>query len=171
MKVLIAIDMLRDFIEEKGPLFCGEECREILPFIRQRIDECRESGCKVIYICDSHAPDDREFGLFSAHAVKGSEGAKIIDELKPEDEDIVIEKTTVDVFYNTDLEKVLRDIAPDEVYVTGVCTSICVLEAVSGLSVRGYKTLVFRDGVADFDNVAHEFALMHMKKTYGAQIV
>ena len=170
MKVVLVIDMLNDFMEKGGSLYCGDEGRKIIPFIKDKVKECRASGCRVVYSCDAHAPDDREFKLYSAHAVKGSRGGRIIDELKPEEGDIIVEKTTVRPFYRSRLEDVLRRLAPDEVIVTGVCTSICVMEAVAGLSVRGYKAVVYKAGVADLDKESHEAALKRMKTVYGASI-
>ncbi len=168
MKALIVMDMLNDFIDEKGPLYCGEESREMVPFIGKKIEEYRRSGDKVIYVCDAHAPDDKEFRMFAGHAVKGTKGAQVIEALKPGASDVVIEKTTVKPFYGTGLESALEEIKPEEVGVVGVCTSICIMEVVSELRVRGYKTVVYREGVADFDKKAHEFALARMEKVYGA---
>ncbi|MEA3489751.1 MAG: isochorismatase family cysteine hydrolase [Candidatus Omnitrophota bacterium] len=170
MRVLLIIDMLKDFMEKEGPLYCGDNSRKIIPFIKKKIDECRGPDCKVIYSCDAHAPDDREFSMFSPHAVKGSEGAKVIEELEPAPGDIVVEKTTVIPFYGTDLERLFVELNPEEVDVVGVCTSICVMEAVADLSVRGYRTVVFKDGIADFDKEAHDFALKRMESVYGAEI-
>jgi nicotinamidase/pyrazinamidase len=36
---------------------------------------------------------------------------------------------------------------------------------------RDYKIIVYKDGMADFDQQAHQFSLEGMKKTYGAEIV
>jgi nicotinamidase-related amidase len=170
MKALIVMDMLNDFIDEKGPLYCGKESREMVSFIREKIEEYRCSGGKVIYVCDAHAPDDKEFRMFASHAVKGTKGAEVIEELKPGSSDVVIEKTTVKPFYGTELDMILKEIKPEEVGVVGVCTSICIMEVVSDLRVKGYKTVVYRQGVADFDKKAHEFALGHMEKVYGAVV-
>ncbi|NQT32324.1 MAG: cysteine hydrolase [Candidatus Omnitrophica bacterium] len=171
MKVLLIIDMLKDFMEEGGSLYCGEESEKIIPFIKQKIDEYHASGDKVIYICDAHDADDKEFKTFAAHAVKGSNGGEVIDELIPQEDDIIIEKQTLEPFYKTDLDGILKELAPDVVEVTGVCTSICIIETVGGLNARGYKTLVHKDGVADFDAEAHNFALKHMERVYGAEII
>jgi nicotinamidase/pyrazinamidase len=170
MDVLLISDMLRDFLTEKGALYCGAEARKIIPFVAQKINECRKSGCKVIYMCDAHRPDDREFRMFNAHCVEGSEGAQVIDELKPQDEDIIVKKTTYSAFYGTELEKTLKKLAPETVYVVGVCTSICVMDMVGELANRGYKVVVYKDGIADFDAEGHEFALKRMKSVYGAEI-
>jgi nicotinamidase-related amidase len=170
MRALIVMDMLNDFIDEKGPLYCGKKSREMVPFIGKKIEEYRRSGDKVIYVCDAHAPDDKEFRMFTGHAVKGTEGARVVEALKPGASDVVIEKTTVKPFYGTELESILEEIKPEEIGVVGVCTSICIMEVVSDLRVRGYKTVVYREGVADFDEKAHEFALGRMEKVYGAEV-
>ena len=171
MDVLLVSDMLKDFMAAGGALYCGADARRIIPFVAQKINECRKSGCRVIYVCDAHKPDDREFKMFDPHCVEGTEGAQIIDELKPRDEDIIVKKATYSVFYGTELEKILKELAPETVYVVGVCTSICVMDAVGGLGNRGYRTVVYKDGVADFDTKGHEFALKRMKDIYGAEII
>ncbi|RKY42595.1 MAG: cysteine hydrolase [Candidatus Makaraimicrobium thalassicum] len=170
MSVLLVIDMLRDFMTEEGALYCGDNARRIIPFIARKIDECRSSGCKVIHVCDSHRPDDREFSIFPAHCVKGTRGAESIEELKPVEQDIVIEKTRYSAFYGTELEKALKELDPETVFVSGVCTSICVMDTVGGLRDRDYRVVVYKQGVADFDAEAHEFALKRMADVYGAEV-
>ncbi len=170
MKVLIVIDMLNDFMGEGAPLYCGKEGRRIIPFIKDKIDEYRKSGDKVVYVCDAHDSKDKQFQMFSPHAVKGSKGAEVIDELKPQPGDIIVEKTTVRPFYATDLDRIITELAPEEVCVLGVCTSICIMETVADLRVRGYKAVVYKDGVADFDTEAHKYALKRMVSVYGAEI-
>lgn len=170
MNALLVIDMLNDFMTENGALYCGDDAKKIIPFIKDKIDECRLAKCKVIYVCDAHDPDDKEFKMFPPHAVKGTEGAEIIDELKPGPSDIVVDKATLEPFYGTDLDRVLRELKPDQIGIVGVCTSICVIEAVSALHVRGFKIVVYKDGVADFDAEAHEFALKKMADVYGAEV-
>jgi len=59
---LIVVDMLNDFVHEKGALYCGQPARDIIPFVKGRIEACRKSGDLVIYLQDSHAEDDKEFG-------------------------------------------------------------------------------------------------------------
>ena len=65
-QALIVVDMLNDFIEEGGALDCGPAARAIVPFIGTRLDAFRRTGDPVIFLCDAHAPDDREFEKFPA---------------------------------------------------------------------------------------------------------
>lgn len=170
MRALLVIDMLKDFVEKGGALDCGEEARRIVPFIQAKIDEFHQAGDLVVFVRDSHRPDDPEFKMFPPHCVKGSRGAEIIDELRVAPGDLMVEKTRYSAFYGTDLEGILKDRGVDEVHVVGVCTSICVMDTVGDLRNRDYPVVVYREGVADFDGEAHRFSLARMEKTYGARI-
>ena len=114
---LMVADMLRDFIDPQGALYVGPQGREIIPFVAGKIKETRARGGIVIYVCDAHAPDDREFRFFPPHAVKGSRGAEIIDELQPQPGDYRVEKTRYSCFAGTDLEDLLKKEQVDRVEV------------------------------------------------------
>lgn len=167
---LIVVDMLNDFIDEKGALYCGQDARNIVPFVRLRLEAHRRAGSLVVYLHDAHAKDDREFEKFPPHCVAGSWGSRIIDDLAPQSGERVLPKTRYSGFYGTDLEKILAEYSPESVEVVGVCTSICVMDTVGGLANRDYQTRVPQAGVADFDAEAHRFALQRMERLYGATI-
>ena len=169
-KALIIVDMLNDFIDEKGALYCGKTSRDILPFIRERLALYRKNEDLIVFLQDSHKEDDREFEKFPPHGIRGTWGSQIVPELSPEAGDTVIPKTRYSGFYGTGLEKILADSGVSEVEVVGVCTSICVMDTVGGLANRDYKVTVPVKGVADFDPAFHEFALKRMRQLYGADV-
>lgn len=169
-KALIIVDMLNDFIDEKGALYCGKSAQDIVPFVRERLRIFREKGDTVIYLQDSHDENDREFEQFPKHCVAGTWGSRIVAELSPASGEKVIPKTRFSGFYGTDLEAVLISAGAEEAEVTGVCTSICVMDTVGGLANRNYKISVPVKGVADFDPQFHEFALKRMERLYGADV-
>lgn len=168
---LIVADMLRDFMEPQGTLYLGDEARKIIPFVVKKIEETRAAGGLVIYVCDAHAPDDKEFQFFAPHAVKGTKGAEIIPELQVLPGDCRVEKTTYSCFHNTEMDAVLKREQVERVEIVGVCTSICVKETVKELFDRDIPRLVYRKGVADFDPEAHAFALKYMERVLGAEVV
>jgi nicotinamidase/pyrazinamidase len=170
-KVLLVIDMLNDFLDPKGALFCGKEVQRIIPVVRALVDEFSLQGHLVIYARDAHAPNDKEFELFPSHAVKGSWGSQIISELTPPDGAIVIDKTRFTAFFGSTLDEVFADYRPDEVWVAGVCTSICVMDTTGDLRNRDYTVVIPVDAVADFDPEFHSFALKRMERIYGAKLV
>ncbi|MDA8141265.1 MAG: cysteine hydrolase [Desulfobacteraceae bacterium] len=169
-KALIIVDMLNDFIRPQGALYCGESAQAIVPFIRDRLTAARQAGEVVIYLQDAHAPDDEEFKRFPPHCVAGTWGSQIIDELAPRPGEPVLPKSRYSGFFGTNLDKILAEINPQEVEVVGVCTSICVMDTVGGLANRNYRVRVPQQGVADFDDAFHRFALQRMQRLYGATI-
>jgi nicotinamidase-related amidase len=167
---LIIVDMLNDFVDEKGALYCGETARKIIPFVKEKLETYRELGDLVVYLQDAHDEDDKEFEKFPKHCVAGSWGSSIIDELKPLPAEKVIPKKRYSGFYGTDLEGVLEKAGVADIEVVGVCTSICIMDTVGGLANRDYNISVPVKGVADFDPEFHEFALKRMKQLYGAEV-
>lgn len=170
-RALIVVDMLNDFLAKDGALYCGDAARTIIPFVAEKVNEAHERGDVVIFIRDSHRPDDEEFKMFRPHSIIGTPGANIIEEIPVHKEDYHVKKNRYSGFYGTDLEKILEENKTREADIVGVCTSICVMDTVGGLCNRDIKTRVYRDGVADFDHEAHEFSLKRMKNIYGAEVI
>jgi len=48
MKALLVIDMLNDFVEKGGALDCGDRAREIVPFVRRKIEEFRREKQRIV---------------------------------------------------------------------------------------------------------------------------
>lgn len=174
-RVLLVVDMLNDFAKKNGALYCGSEAAGITVKVTQLVREYISQDEPVIFIMDSHKPDDLEFTRFPAHCVKHTPGGDLIEELESCTGDYnkiyKVTKNRYSGFFHTSLEDILREIAPDEVQVTGLCTNICVLYTVEELCNRDYKVIVYRDGVASFDNEAHHWALQQMESVLGAKIV
>ena len=166
--VIIVVDMLKGFLEKGYPLYCGSESRIIIPNIVSLLKDKKDA--EIIYICDSHEENDREFKMFPRHCVKGSVESEIIDELKPF-KGTVIPKTRYSGFYNTPLEDILKKLNPEKIIVVGVCTDICVMHTVADLRNRDYNVEVPVNCVASFDDDNHRFALKHMEKVLGAKLV
>jgi len=168
---LIIVDMLNDFIDPQGKLYCGETGSATVPVIRKQLDLARQQGDLVVYLQDSHAEDDLEFEKFPPHCIAGTWGSRIVADLTPLDGEIVIPKQRYSGFFGTDLSVILADSGVRTVTVAGVCTSICVMDTVGGLANRDYKTVVPEAGVADFDPDMHRMALRRMKAVYGTVLV
>ena len=132
----------------------------------------REAGGSILFICDSHDPDDLEFQMFPKHCVKGTDEAQPVPELgefatRPN----VIHKNRYSGFFNTNLGEQLKDLSPEKVIVCGVCTDICVLHTAADARNRDYLVEVPTDCVATFDQAAHGWALQHMERILGVRLV
>jgi nicotinamidase/pyrazinamidase len=166
---VLVIDMLKGFMEEGYPLYCGDRARRIIPRVRKLLEEELGKGSKVFFVCDRHAPDDLEFRTFPPHSIAGTEEAEVIPELRDYPGE-VIAKTRYSCFYNTTLDDRLRELTPDKLIVTGVCTDICVLHTVGDARNRDYEVEVPVDCVATFNDSVHDCALEHIRKTLGAEL-
>ena len=170
-RALIIIDMLRDFLEKDGALYCGSKARRIIPFIGKSAESFRNKNDIVIYAQDNHTRRDREFGLFGRHCIRGTAGQEVIPEIEPRKRDYVVPKATYDATFRSKLIPILISKHIKDVFLVGVCTSICVMETASSLTKQGFRVHILKKGVADFDGKAHRFALKRMQSVYGARIV
>src|SRR5216683_5291172 len=170
-RALVVVDMIEDFVHEGGALYCGPSMARIVPVIQRELERARSAGELVVYLTDEHLPDDAEFAQVPPHALKGTEGAKIVPELAPRGGDIVIPKRRFSGFFGTDLDITLLERGVDTLRLVGNCTNICVLYTAADARNLGYAVEVVRDGVTSFDLEAHADALRELEKTLGAKIL
>ncbi|MHA1596371.1 MAG: cysteine hydrolase family protein [Candidatus Asgardarchaeia archaeon] len=165
---IFVIDMLKEFVS--GGLK-AEKAEEIISKIKEVTEYGRKVGIPIFYLCDSHEPGDPELKLWGPHAMKGSEGAQVVDEIKPKEGDKVIEKKTYTGFFNTKLDDELKKLGIDTLILTGIHTHICVQHTAADAFYRGYKIMVLEDATAAFTKEAHESGLNTMKQLYGADVM
>ncbi|MCY4654652.1 MAG: cysteine hydrolase [Dehalococcoidia bacterium] len=168
--VVLVVDMVVGFMEPGHNLYCGDESREIIPRVQNLIEREQADGGNVIFICDTHDPDDLEFQMFPVHCVRGTEEPEVITELR-DYEGETIRKRRYSAFFETDLEDRLAVLNPDKIIVCGVCTDICVMHTAADARNRDYSVEVPTDCVASFDPDAHRYALDHMEKILGAKLI
>ncbi len=166
---VLVIDMLRGFLEEGYPLYCGDNCRRVIPNIQRLLEQELARGAKVFFICDHHAPDDLEFRMFPPHCIEGTVEAEVIPELASYPGE-VISKKRYSGFFGTPLEERLNKLKPEKLIICGVLTNICVLHTTADARNRDYEVEVPTDCVASPDEAAHHFALEHIEKTLGAKL-
>ena len=171
-EALLVLDMLNDFVRRGAPIEVPAN-RKAVPSIRREIERARSMGNPVIYVCDNHRPDDKEFSRYNwpPHAVRGTEGQKVISELEPEGGDIIIKKTYYSAFYKTRLQAVLGKLGIGEVRLTGCLTHVCVLFTAYEAALRDFGVTVVKDGVADLTRAYHESALRIMENTVNIRLV
>jgi len=165
---VLVVDMVRGFLEEGYPLYCGARARRIIPNVQGLLEQELAQGSSVFFLCDHHTPDDLEFKMFPPHCIEGTAEAELIPELAGYGE--VIPKRRFSAFFDTPLEAKLRQLKPEKLIVCGVCTDVCVLHTVADARNRDYEVEVPVDCVASFNETAHHFALQYMEKTLGAKL-
>jgi nicotinamidase-related amidase len=97
--------MLNDFIQ--GSLR-SDRANFIIPQIRLLLDIAKQKSIPVFYCNDEHLQTNSELNLWGQHAMKGTEGAKVIEELEPSSNDYIIPKRMYGSFDGTNLETLLN---------------------------------------------------------------
>jgi len=166
---VLMVDMVRGFLEEGYPLYCGAKSRRIIPNVQGLLERELAQGSTVFFVCDHHATDDVEFKMFPPHCIEGSAETEVIPELARYQGE-VIPKRRFSAFFDTPLEERLNKLKPEKVIVCGVCTDICVCHTVGDARNRDWEVEVPVDCVASFDEKAHYSALEHMEKVLGAKL-
>ena len=154
--------------------FVEEVENKITPNLRKLIDFCHEIGIPIIYTkFSSFMPDGSDltrsikflndfaknligevvFPYISHHS------SDIIDELKPEDRDFVLQKNTSGTFISTRLDSFLRNMDIETVLVTGVVTNFCVYATAREAADYGFQVVVVEDCCAAWSPEIHEATL------------
>jgi len=89
--------------------------------------------------------------------------ADIIPELKPEETDTIILKTTNGTFSSTDLEHQLKNIGVNTIIVVGVVTHVCVENTARIAFDLGFNVFVVNDACAGWSPTLHNAALRGME--------
>jgi len=167
MEAVVVIDMLNDFVT--GMLKC-ERAERIIPNLEKLIRAARRKGVPVIYSNDAHLPKDFELKKWGEHAMKGTKGAEVIPQLKPEKGDYIIEKRTYSGFFETGLDSLLRSLNVNTLILTGLHANMCVRHTAADAFFRGFKLIVPRDATEAFTEEEYQEGLEYLKNVYNAEI-
>ncbi len=176
-KAYVVVDMSNDFVHDEGGLTAGAPAQAIEGNILKRVEEFDNEGCVIVFAMDAHQPDDDHFRLWAPHNVVGTWGAELYGKLgqwyeqnKDKSNVYYLPKGEYDAFYQTDLADILHENEVDVVYISGVCTDICVFNTVYGAYKAGFPTIVAKDEVATF-TANGEIFLNQMNAIYKTEII
>ncbi len=166
---IVGLDLQNDFLEG-GALPC-KRIRHVIEPLKRLFQEARERGIPVIYICDSHQKGvDKELEIWEDHAIEGTWGAQIMDELEPAPGDYVIKKSFFNGFLQTDLQRILDQLRIGTILFVGWRTHVCVAQTAIEAFHRGYRVVVAKDGVDSTTKGEHEFGLKLLEVNYGIEM-
>lgn len=181
MKALLSIDYTVDFVADNGRLTTGAAGQAIETALVAQTQRFIDQEDFVVFAIDRHDATDAyhpENRLFPPHNLAGSTGrnlygtlASLYDTHQAQENVYWIDKRHYSAFSGTDLDIRLRERGITDIYLTGVCTDICVLHTAVDAYNLGYRLFVFRDAVASFDPIGHDWALRHFEQTLGATIL
>jgi nicotinamidase-related amidase len=139
-KALLLIDIQNDYFpggksELKNPVEASLNAKKVLNFFR-------EKGLPVFHI--QHLSKQNML-------VEGTSGAEIHENVKPLDNEKIIQKRYPNSFRDTDLLKELKDNNIDELVISGMMTHMCVEATTRAAFDYGFKIIVLEDACTTKD--------------------
>jgi nicotinamidase-related amidase len=169
MQALLVIDMLNDFLT--GSLKC-ERAFHIVPNIKTISSLFRDNGLPVIYCNDAHIKGvDKELALWGDHALKGTKGAEVIEDLEPQAEDYIVPKRRYSCFFATDLDMLLRELDVGEVVLTGLHANLCLRHTAADAYFLGYRITMLKDCTEALSQEDYRSGMEYIEKYYGARVI
>jgi nicotinamidase-related amidase len=132
---LLVIDMQKMFYKGKTKGYMDNAVENIM----RKIDKCRKSNQILIWIQHS-----RKTGKLK----KGNTEYEIIESLRPNDDEVKIEKTFSNSFIKTKLKDILDENKIDRLILCGYKAEACVLHTFLGAKKLGYDVSVVKNGTA-----------------------
>ena len=179
--LLVVIDCQYNYIgadepvdqqQDRWPAGGGEEAWAAIRTIAKLIDAARGADVPILYTRNVQKRTVR-FDSFDGKStwdkkttLDGSEGTRIVDEIAPLEDDLVLDKSYASAFYGTPLLTYLVGLGADTLVITGVSTSGCVRASAVDAVTRGYKVAVVADAVADRIGASHRVALLDLWMKY-----
>jgi ureidoacrylate peracid hydrolase len=151
-------------IDERFGYFFATMRDSAIPNMRRLQAACRQGGIEVLYtVIESLTRDGRDrsldYKISGIHVPKGSWGARVLDEIAPAEDEIVIPKTSSSVFISTNVNYVLRNLGVRSLIIAGILTDQCIDSAVRDACDLGYLVTVATDACATHSRDRHESSL------------
>ncbi|WP_130839460.1 isochorismatase family protein [Corynebacterium neomassiliense] len=158
---LLVHDMQRHFLRPFDP--STQPLTSLVPNTVTLAEQARRCGVPVFYTAQPADQPPEKRGLLNDYwgpGLTGSpEGARIIDDLTPQDGDRVLTKWRYSAYAYTDFADQLAELGRDQLVITGVYASIgCSVTAVESF-MAGVQPFLVADALGDFSRREHELAL------------
>ncbi len=173
---LLLIDLLNDFLAPDGKTAADagrpiDFARAVIPAQQRLLAAARAAGVMVIHVAQttlhnrasSSGPwlDARSRATYSVEdlCMEGSWGGRVIDELAPLDDELVIPKYRYSGFAGTNLDLVLRSRGIRTTICAGVSTNVCVEATAREAFSHDYYVVLPEDACASWDEPLHHATL------------
>ena len=187
---MVIVDMQNAFVAKGGMFdlrgFDVTPIQRVICPITKICHEAREKKIKVIYIVHVLSPDLREVGSDSSFwyksvkfyredprwqdkfIIRGTWGAEVVEALKPQANDLIVEKPRFSAFFGTNLDTILKTYNLKYLFFTGCATNICIEASIRDAANLGYFPILISDAsVNNGPPFTQESTLFNVKLCFG----
>jgi nicotinamidase-related amidase len=166
---LIVVDMLNEYDHEDAEALV-ESVREALPAMRRLVQRAQDAGIPIVYVNDNKG----DWGAGRPELVERASAGRapdLVEPIAPAEGAWFIAKARHSIFYETQLEYLLREQEVERLVLVGQVTEQCILYSALDAYVRHFAVAVPRDAVAGIHEDLAGCALRMMERNMRADVV
>jgi len=161
-------DLGKDEFTQKYGWYFAELSERVIPNMQAIQAAARGAGVEVMYTTiESLTLDGRDrsldYKITGFNVPKGSWDGKVIDQIAPQGDEIVLPKSSSSVFVSTHIDYVLRNLGVRQLVLSGLITDQCVESAVRDACDLGYLVTQVTDPCLTYSQERHDNSLRAIK--------
>ena len=136
----------------------------VIPNMQAIQTAARSAGVEVMYTTiESLTLDGRDrsldYKITGFNVPKGSWDGKVIDQIAPQGDEIVLPKGSSSVFVSTHIDYILRNLGVKQLVISGLITDQCVESAIRDACDLGYLVTQVTDACLTYSQERHDHSL------------
>lgn len=156
-----------EFMEKYGWFFETLNSR-VIPNMQRIQSAARDAEVEVMYTTiESLTRDGRDrsldYKITGFNVPKGAWDGKVIDQIAPKADEIVLPKSSSSVFVSTHIDYVLRNLGVKQLVISGLITDQCVESAIRDACDLGYLVTQVTDACLTYNQTRHDNSIATIK--------
>jgi nicotinamidase-related amidase len=165
---VVVVDMLNPYEhEDAGRLVAS--VRDALPAMRELLARARAQDVTIVYVNDNHGDWSACRPELVERALKGR-APELVEPIAPPPDVGFVVKARHSIFYQTQLEYLLRQEEIERIVLVGQVAEQCILYSALDAYVRHFAVAVPRDAVAHIHDDLADAALQMMGRNMRADV-
>jgi nicotinamidase-related amidase len=165
---LIVVDMLNRYQHEDAEAL-RHSVRDTLPAMQGLVQHASDADVPVVYVNDNYGDWSAGRPELCKRALEGSDPS-LVEPIIPGEQAAFLVKARHSIFYETQLDYMLRDQDIERLILIGQVTEQCILYSALDAYVRHYSIVVPGDAVAHIHADLADAALRMMETNMAAEI-
>jgi nicotinamidase-related amidase len=152
--------------------FPGGDFAAELAATQRLLQAARAQQVPIVFTTIAYAPDMHDAGLWAVKVpwLQACQLDSAMVEIDPvlarQPDEVVMVKKYPSAFFGTDLHAILQAAGVDTLLIAGCTTSVCVRATAIDAMQHGYRPLVVRQAVGDFEPAIHALHLADLDARY-----
>jgi nicotinamidase-related amidase len=165
---LIVIDMLNPYEHEDAEKLMSS-VEDSLPALRELVRDAPDAGLLTVYVNDNHGDWSAGRPELVKRALDGA-GRSLVEAVVPPEGTPFVVKARHSIFYETQLEYLLREHEIERLVLAGQVTEQCILYSALDAYVRQFEVIAPRAAIAHIHEDLADAALRMMERNMRATV-